>query len=465
MTASIIVKKKENAAMASKASSKSVENGRFEPKIGVKEFLAIARRFGFSATAVKRIAAAVDNDDLPAGGASLCRYYCATPNLVAGPKYEQAARKMFGSKYVLPVSSGTGALHAAFVAAGVGPGKEVICPGTGFIATAGAVALSGGVPVFCDVDDSLHLDPEKLRAAITPRTVAVAPTHHWGGVADMAPILDVARKHGIKVVEDCAQSPGASYRGRYVGSLGDLGCFSISAYKIIGGGEGGLLLTDDKRLYERACQLAEFGGLWRPDRFAEPRYEGELFVGTNYRLSELEAVLDLVQLGKLNAVVRRFRAARARIVKHLKSFKGITPQKINDTGGQVGYQLRFFPETPELGVKIAADLTAAGVGARCRGAGHRPDWHLSAHMFPVKLRTGHVKGCSVYEDPRYVAAGGNENAVRDACPVAEDLFAREVSIGIDQWLTADKCRAMADAINTVLAKYCQTTDSPVRPWA
>ena len=105
------------------------------------------------------------------------------------------------------------------------------------------------MPVFCDVDESLHIDPRKIEAKITSRTVAMAPTCVMGGVPDLEPILAIARRHNLKVVEDCAQSPGAKYRGRPVGTWGDLGCFSISAYKIVGGGEGGLLLTNDERLF------------------------------------------------------------------------------------------------------------------------------------------------------------------------------------------------------------------------
>jgi dTDP-4-amino-4,6-dideoxygalactose transaminase len=438
--------------MRAKRKGRAVSGRR--PKIGTEEFLAVAKRFGFSAAAMKRIAKAVSDDDLAPGGASLCRWYCATPKLVAGTEFEAAARALLGSKYALGVSSGTGALHAAFAAAGVGPGTEVICPAMGFVATAGAVVMAGGVPVFSDVDKSLHLDPAKIEANITPRTVAIAPTHHWGAQADMRPILRIARKHKLKVVEDCAQSPGGSYKGRALGTLGDLGCFSISAYKIVGAGEGGLVLTNNKRLYERACQLAEFGGLWRPDRFAKPRYDGELFVGTNYRMSELEAAVDVVQLGKLTGVVKRYRAARQRVVRALKRFGQITPQTINDVEGQVGYMLRFFPESASLGAKIAAALTAAGVPARCRGAGHGPDWHLSAFMFPVALKTSHVAGGSVFEDPRYRAAGGKVQYRRGDCPVSEDLFAREVSLSIDQWWTAPQCREVAATINRVLAEHC-----------
>ena len=122
-----------------------------------------------------------------------------------------------------------------------------------------------------------------------------------------------------------------------MGTIGDLGCFSISSYKTVGGGEGGLLLTNKKRLWERASNLVECGGLWRPDRFAPPRYKNEVFCGTNYRMSELEAAVDVIQLKKVKAVARRFRSVRQRILKQLRRYVEIVPQKINDIDGELGY--------------------------------------------------------------------------------------------------------------------------------
>ncbi len=438
--------------------------GKKQPKIGVDEFLAIARRFGFSAAAMKRIEAAVSNDDLHGGEANLARYYCPYPELASGPKYEALAREKFGVKYALPVSSGTGALHAAFIAAGVGPGTEVIVPALGFMATSSSVLLAGGVPIFCDVDESLHMDPTRIEALITPRTVALAPTHHWGGVADLDPILRIARKHNLKVIEDCAQSPGGKYRGKYVGTIGDLGCFSISAYKIIGGGEGGLVLTNDERLYERACQLAECGGLWRKDRFAPPRYEGELFVGTNYRLSDLEATVDLVQLGKMDAVADRYRAVYGRIVRQLKTYRQIVPRKSNDPAGEIGYLMRFFPETHELGAKIVAALKAEGVSASTRGPDGKPDWHQYSHMFPVTLQGPMAAGASPFTDPRYLARGGKVQYRRGDCPVADDLYDRYIGISLNQWYSPQDCDNIAKAINKVLGAYC-TEDPSAAKWA
>jgi dTDP-4-amino-4,6-dideoxygalactose transaminase len=350
------------------------------------------------------------------------------------------------------------------VAAGVGPGKEVIVPAIGFFATAAAVVQSKGIPVFCDVDESLHMDPKKIEPLITKRTVALAPTHAMGGVCDMRAIMRVARRHNLKVIEDVAQSCGGRFKGRYVGTFGDLGCFSISAYKIVGGGEGGLVITSSQRLWERAQQLAECGGLWRPDRFGPERYPGELYCGTNYRMSELEAAIDVVQLKRMPATVKRFNTVKRRVLKQLRTFREITPQRLNDAEGEVGYLLRFFPESIELGRKIVEALNAEGVGCGMRGEGAPPDWHHYSWMFPVTLKGSPTEDGCPFTCPRYIEDGGRIEYQRGDCPVADDLYDRCISVGLNQWFTAADCRNTAKAINKVLSAYC-TEDSKARPWA
>ncbi len=418
--------------------------GKAQPKIGTEEFLQLARRFGYSDEAIDRMRAAVSDADLPEYGPNLARYATSHPAPAMGEAFEALGREIFQVKHALGTSSGTGALHAAMVAVGAAPGKEVIVPALGFMATASAVALAGATPVFCDVDESQQIDPSKIEALITDKTVAVAPTHHWGVVADMDPILAVARKHNIKVIEDCAQTPGGSYKGKPVGSIGDIGCFSISAYKIIGGGEGGMLTTNDDRLFDRAQQLAECGGLWRKNRFAPPQYEGELFFGTNYRMSDLEAAINTVQMKKLPGIVKRTHDNYVRICSQLMPVKEVRNQKLNDIDGLVGYQLRFFPESYELAEKMAAALREEGVGGRHRGEKGSPDWHIYCDMFPLAEST-------------------DANCDRGQCPVAEDLYNRLITMGIDQWWNEADCDAVARAINKVLAAYC-TPDENAAPW-
>ena len=411
-----------------------------KPKIGADEFMALCRRFGLSKRALYKIRAIVSEEEW-GEGPFLANYYCGLKESSV-QAFERVACQLFGVPYSIGTNSGTGALHAACVAAGVGPGTEVICPAIGFFATANAVDLAGGKPVFCEVDESLHMDPAKIEALINKQTVAIAPTHVMGGVCAIDRIVKIAKKHQLRVIEDCAQSCGAQYRGRYVGSFGDLAIFSISAYKIAGAGEGGLLLAKTKRLWERASQVVEAGGLWRPSRFAAPRYDGELFTGTNYRMSELEATVDVVQLKKLPQTVKRFRTVRTRILKRLKRFREISPQLHNDSEGEVGYLLRFFPESIALGERIVAGLTAQQIDASMRGRHAPPDWHCYAYMFPLSIKYGFKQG---------------------DCPVADDLFNRVINVPLNQWYSAADCRTVAERINTVLSTCC-TPDPNGRAW-
>lgn len=411
-----------------------------EPKIGVDEFMAVCRRFGLSKGALSKIRG-IASEEKWGEGPFLANYYSGLDESCV-QAFERIAREIFGSPCTIGTSSGTGALHAAFIAVGAGPGTEVICPAIGFSATASAADLTGAKPVFCDVDESLHLDPKKLEALITERTVAISPTHVMGGVCDMDAIMKIARKHKLKVVEDCAQSCGGQYKGKYVGTIGDIGIFSISSYKIVGGGEGGLLLAKNKRLWERASQIVEGGGLWRPNRFAPPRYEGELFTGTNYRMSELEAAVDVVQLQKMPRTVARFRRVKANVLKRLKRFAEITPQVLNDWQGEVGYTLRFFPDTIERGQRIVAALGENKISAGMRGAKGGDDWHCYHYMHPLSLKHGFKRG---------------------DCPVADDLFDRMISISLNQWYTAADCRLLADRINEALTSCC-TPDPSGRAW-
>lgn len=435
--------------------------GRGEPKIGVEEFLAVAERFGLSASALGRIRAIVEEEDWGTGP-FLANYYSDLAETKV-QAFERVARETFGTQYAIGLSSGTAALNSAFTAVGVGPGTEVICPAIGFFATAAAVVFARGVPVFCDVDDSLHMDPAKIEALITERTVALAPTHVMGGVCDMEAIMAVARRHGLKVVEDCAQSCGGQQNGRLIGTFGDIGCFSISAYKIVGGGEGGLLITNDKRLYERAQGVAECGGLWRPDRFAPPRYDGELFCGTNYRMSEMEAAVDAVQLAKMPETVGRFRAVYTRILSQLGRYRQIVPQKLNDPAGAIGYCLRFYPETIELGERIVEALNAEGIGAGIRGANAGPDWHIYHSMLPITGTYGATEEGCPYRCPIYLERGGSASYARGDCPVADDLYDRCVNVGLNQWFTPADCDHVAQGINKVLSAYCDE-DPEATPW-
>ncbi len=436
-------------------------DSRGEPKVGVEEFMSIAERFGFSREALAKVRSAVQSEDMGAGP-FLASHQCGLPESKV-EAFQRTARQIFGVEHAMGASSGTGALHAAFVAVGVGPGTEVICPAIGFYATAAAVVMAKGVPIFCDVDSSLCMDPRALESRITPRTVALAPTHVMGAVCDMDAIMEVAGRHKLMVVEDAAQSCGARYGDRYVGTIGDMGCFSISAYKIIGGGEGGLVLTNNQRLRDRALGTIEGGGLWRPDRFAAPRYEGELFCGTNYRMSELEACVDVVQLAKLGATVERFRRVKSKVTGLLGRYAEVTPQTIHDVKGQIGYLLRFYPRDFELGARLAATLKAAGLDCSFRGPEAGPDWHLYSDMYPITLgQSPSGEGCP-FQCPIYQKRGGAVSYARGDCPVADSLFNRVISVNLNQWYSDADCRRVAAVLNAAFDEHC-TPDSAAAAW-
>ena len=172
--------------------------------------------------------------------------------------------------------------------------------------------------------------------------------------------------------------------------------------------------------------------------------------------------MDVVQLGKLDAVCERFRAVSRRIRSQLWTFREIVPQKINDATGYVGYQLRFFPADHSLSRDIADALQAEGLSAGTRGPKAGPDWHLSKFMFPIILRTGHIPGGAVTEDPRYLARGGAADYRPGGCPVSEDLYAREVAVSLDQWYDEADCDRVACALNKVLSAFCTEDASAVR---
>lgn len=216
---------------------------------------------------------------------------------ILGPKveaFEKAIAEYVGVRHAVGMSSGTDAQLAAMMALGIGPGDDVVTSPYTFFASAGAVARLGARPVFCDVDPATcNVDPEKLAAAITPRTKAIQPVHLYGQCADMDPILDVARAKGIPVIEDACQSLGASYKGRKAGALGAFGAFSFFPSKNLGGfGDGGMVTTDDDEMAAKLRALRMHG--------ETSRYHHAI-VGGNFRLDALQAVVLHVKLPHLDA--------------------------------------------------------------------------------------------------------------------------------------------------------------------
>jgi dTDP-4-amino-4,6-dideoxygalactose transaminase len=200
---------------------------------------------------------------------SLFRYYGLKPPHHVDD-FEKAARDYYGVKHALAVNSGTGALICALSALGVGPGSEVIIPSFLWVASVGSIIQVGAIPVLCEVDRSFNLDPVALRQCITKRSAVIVAIHMAGAPCDMDSIMALANEHGVKVLEDCAQCNGGSYCGRKLGSIGHMAIFSLQLNKNITCGEGGLLVTNDDRLYERAFAAHDMGMVRRNGRLAQP---------------------------------------------------------------------------------------------------------------------------------------------------------------------------------------------------
>lgn len=280
---------------------------------------------------------------------------------------EQEFAKKIRVKYALAVNSCTSALISSLVAVGVGPGDEVIIPGYTFFATCAAVIAAKAIPVICEVDDSLTLDPDDFEQKITPRTKAVIPVHMRGASCNMDRIMDIAKKHNIKVVEDVAQACGGSYKGKMLGSFGDCNAFSFQYHKIITAGEGGMVTTNDQFLYDRAQEYHDTAACWRPGgpekRFSSARYKGELFPGVNFRMSELTGAVLRVQLKRLDGLIERMRKNKRRIKEAISDIKGIEFRRLNDPEGDTAICLVFFLPTADLAKKFAEALRAEGVEA------------------------------------------------------------------------------------------------------
>lgn len=256
------------------------------------------------------------------------------PRKVADFEARFAAR--METKFALAVTSGTAALQTAMAALGVGPGDEVILPAYTWYSCYNAIVLAGALPVFAEADASFNIDPAQVESRITPQTRAIMAVHLHGGPCDLDPILGIARKHKVRVIEDCAQSVGASYKGRPVGSLGDVGMYSMQINKAITSGEGGALVTNDPELFERASRFHDLGLLRPPHATAVGGAHLAPFAGSQFRMSEFTGGVLLAQLKKLDTIVGSLRTHWQRVVDGIRDLPGIQLRPLADPAGVLG---------------------------------------------------------------------------------------------------------------------------------
>jgi perosamine synthetase len=298
-----------------------------------------------------------------------------------------------GQRYCLASNSGTSALHMALAAVGVGPGDEVITTPFTFTATATSILYHNAIPVFVDIDPmTYNIDPERIEEKITPRTKAILPVHLYGLAADMDPILEIAARRGLAVVEDCCQAHGARYKGRKVGALGHVAAFSMNASKFLAAGEGGLLVTNDERIFEKAARVRQFGERHVP---SGPREYDAHGVGWMYRTTEMAAALARSQLNRLDDTLAVVRENAAHLTRGLEGMKGFrTPVEPEGyVNVYYGYNLHFLPE--QLGIDVPIDVFLKRVRAAFDAEGMALGRYefLIPGMTLFQQKAGYGKGC------------------------------------------------------------------------
>ncbi len=373
---------------------------------------------------------------------SLFRHYGPRP-LRRVAAFEQAFASAMGARHALAVTSGTAALIAALAAAGLGPGDEVIVPTYTWIATINAVVILGAVPVFVDIDDSLTMDPAAMQAAITPYTRAVIPVHMRGVGADLDRILEVARARDLLVIEDTAQAVGGHYRGQRLGTFGDFGAFSLQYHKVITTGEGGMVVTNDTTLFERAVRYHDQGSV-RIEELDELVPEGSpLIIGVNFRMGELTAAVGLAQLKKMDWIIERMRIHKHQIKAAVADLPGLTFRTLHDVEGDTGATFIFFLPTAEPASRFAKALTAENIPASV------PFWsgqHVYTHFDQIiERRLLSRRKCS-WECPHYK---GNATLSKGQFPRTDAILRRAVHLDLHPLFTEQDVAEIIEGIHKV----------------
>jgi perosamine synthetase len=322
-----------------------------------------------------------------------------------------------GVRHAIAVSNGTVAEMCIFAGMGLGPGDEVITVGHTFNATVSSILYTGATPVFVDIDpETYDIDPDRVAAAITPRTKAICPVHLFGLPADMDPLLELAERHGLTIVEDACQAHGAQYRGRRVGSFGH-GAFSLYGTKNMTTGEGGLITTDDDA-------LADWIRLYRNQGMRE-RYRHDI-LGYNFRLTDIAAAIGLCQLDKLERNTARRQAIAKRYDEALADVPVVVPSVPADrTHVYHQYTLDVGPARDA----IVADLAAAGVS------------------------TGIYYPIPVHRQPYVLALG-----IRADLPVTDRAAARSLSLPMFPGLSDDDQATVIEAVQAVVGRHAATAE-------
>jgi 8-amino-3,8-dideoxy-alpha-D-manno-octulosonate transaminase len=354
--------------------------------------------------------------------------------------FEIELAKRIGVEYCHLCSNGTAALCIALAASGIGAGDEVIVPPFTFIATIEAVLAAGAVPVFSEIDDTLCMDPESIESVITPRTKAVLPVHMCGAMAHIEEIKTVCLKKGLVLIEDACQSMGGTFNGKSLGTFGQMGCFSFDAVKTITCGEGGAVVTDDKKLYTLANAYADHGH----DHMGNDRgLEGHPILGNNFRISELNAAVGLAQLKKLDSILKKQRTHKQAIKDALSQISEINFREIPDPEGDSATFLSFF--LPDESIARAASTSLADAGIDSCFYWYHNNWHYIKQW-------GHFKALKSPADLPITLIKDRPDYAKIQLPKSDDIMKRTISMLIKLSWTTDELSRRIEKITDVIKK-------------
>lgn len=335
--------------------------------------------------------------------------------LTTGPRiaeFEQKIAHYTGTNYAVAVSSGTAALHIACLAAGIGDGDEVITTPLTFAASANCVLYCGGRPVFADINpQTYNIDPVEIEKKITTNTKAILPVHYTGQPCDMEGIRKIAEEYDLAVIEDGSHALGARYRGKRIGGLSDMTCFSFHPVKPMTTGEGGVVTTNSRELYERLLLFRSHGITRDPELLREHPgawYYEQLELGYNYRITDIACALGISQMDRLEDFLQRRRELAERYNKAFFSVTGIQIQKQQE-GAESGWHLYMIQVPKNRRTQVFEQLQAAGIG-------------VNVHYIPV------------YRHP-YYRKHGYEGCY---CPNAESFYERAITLPLYPALTNEQ---------------------------
>lgn len=355
-------------------------------------------------------------------------------------QFEQAYAAHIGVKHALAVTSGTTALLTAMAALQIGPGDEVILPAWTWYADYDVIVLAGALPVFAEIDESFNIDPADIEARITPRTKAIIACHLQGTPADLEPIMAIARRHNLKVLEDCAQCLGGRYQGKYVGAIGDIAINSFQLSKTITSGEGGAVVTNDPQLYERAVRFHDVSALRSP---VKEWLQGGLLAGfasCNFRMNEFTGAVLKAQLQKLETICQRLRHNARTVREGIADLPGLKLRKMPDPQGDIGVAVYLDLQTRPRRDAFLRALRAEGISA----SGPSGSAILPADPRIEQKLTIHPQWPSFQSPEGQAIRYGSE-----CCPRTVDIIGRFGGVIIDPNFSPDELRDIVRAIRKV----------------